>query len=640
MREVPLRNVFVHPSRARGMRRSLVTVAFTLGAVLVAASASAGPTADENAKPGNWGFDIDRPGNALADGVVDLYPAAWSIARGDTVRLKIRSTTSYDLKVYRLGWYDGAGAREVLSRSGLAADLQPYPSDSDPKTGLMHAGWKDSVTFPTDASWTPGMYVARIEQPGGKQALTYFVIRDDGSPTKMPILLLVTAATHQAYNGWPGPSRGGKSLYGFNSSSSIPTDSVSSQAVKVSRDRPFLVGGGTADVLRYEYPFLRWAEKNGYDVAYANDEDLEKDPTIAEGRKAIVWSGHWEYVSKAMHDATEKARDTGTHLMFMSGDTLAWQVRYEDGGRTMVGYKEGWRNDPEHLAGVEAMKKGDKALAESHFVNVTRGWKALGYFPSAYGIDLRRPGIRITGVLSNGGFKPVTGPWGHLRIATTDPWFFEGTGFKVGDVVRNVMGYEYDSMMLEAKEWDPFRPEGQVKLGALERRSDGTEVGSASYYKHKSGAEVVAFSAVNFAYVLDDYAALGWEVSPVDARMQKLVGNLLTTWSKGAAPDLDAGPIGPGDAGTTPDGGTTTDGGTLDAGPNPIDPDVGVGIPDDSGANPLDPQGDDGTVEGSGGCSTSRGAGSLGAAGLAAIASAGAVVAAVLGRRRRKQRAA
>src|SRR5439155_9196574 len=126
------------------------------------------------------------------------------------------------------------------------------------------AGWQVNVTIPTDASWTPGVYAARAEQSGGKMGETIFVVRDDAlAGGRLPVLFLLSTATHEAYNAWPGPSRGGKSLYAFNcSSASVSSDTIMPpiQAVKVSFDRPFFVGGGTADLTRYEYPFVRWLE--------------------------------------------------------------------------------------------------------------------------------------------------------------------------------------------------------------------------------------------------------------------------------------------------------------------------------------------------------------------------------------------
>src|SRR5207253_7889128 len=126
--------------------------------------------------------------------------------------------------------------------SGFSADPQSYPTPSS-TYGLAEAGWHTSVSIGTDSSWTPGVYVARVEQSGGRQGETFFVVRDDGA--RMPVLMVLSTNTHQAYNCWPGPRGSGKSLYGFNSSSWIPTSSSLQQAVKVSYDRPFFVGGGT-----------------------------------------------------------------------------------------------------------------------------------------------------------------------------------------------------------------------------------------------------------------------------------------------------------------------------------------------------------------------------------------------------------
>ena len=41
---------------------------------------------------------------------------------------------------------------------------------------------------------------------------------------------------------------------------------------------------------------IRFLEKTGYDVAYATDQDLDRDPAYFKDRKAIVFVGHSEAV--------------------------------------------------------------------------------------------------------------------------------------------------------------------------------------------------------------------------------------------------------------------------------------------------------------------------------------------------------
>ena len=571
---------------------SKVSAVATFIALAHPATAGAGVIADENAKSpyaGRW--QVADDGTAASDGVVDVYPAAWSIAPGDTLKLKVRSTTGYDVRILRLGWYGGAGSREVKVISGQAADPQPYPT-SDPKFGLTEAKWHDSVSVPSDSTWTPGLYVARVEQSGGKQGEAIFAVRDDGLAAKLPILFVIPTASHQAYNAWPGPDRGGKSLYGFNSGTTHPTEAIDPlvQAVRVSFDRPFLVGGGTADIGNYEYPFLRWLEKNGWDVAYCTDQDLHANPGIALGRKVMMTAGHSEYWTRAMFDAAIAARDSGVNLLFASGDTISWQIRLEAGSggalSTEIGYKENFIKDPEQRAAVNAKNAGKIDEAKAHFRNVTRGWKDLEY-DTALGIDERHPGMIVTGVQSAGIIRDVKGsakpdyPWADLVVTYPKFWLFDGTGMKVGDKITNVMGYEVDSCLIGTATADPFRPVGQTRLGTIVEISDGKPKGSVGYYQKTLGpdrrVEVLSLGAIAFSWALDDAASkAGYPKAPssVSDQASTMMTNVFKRWT--SADPIPAAP--------------PPDGGVGDPDPTPPDSDGGVSPNPDGGAvNPAQP---------------------------------------------------
>src|SRR5260221_5000598 len=97
---------------------------------------------------------------------------------------------------------------------------------------------------------------------------------------------------------------------------------------------------------------VRWLEAEGYDVSYATNVDVDVDPRLLRSHKAFLAVGHDEYWSWKMRDNVEQARDAGINLGFFSGNTSYWQVRFEaslitgDAGRTMVGYKDFWAQDP------------------------------------------------------------------------------------------------------------------------------------------------------------------------------------------------------------------------------------------------------------------------------------------------------
>jgi len=602
------------------MNKSL-SCSLLLASLTVASSGIAGPIAEENKYAGDQSaWTITNDGSAAVAGVVDVYPSKWSIRTGEPIALKIRSTTNYTAKVFRLGWYGGGGAKPVTEKSG-AADAQAYPAasgDDYAKFGLLHANWRDSVTLDT-TGWLPGMYWVRVDQAGGKQAATYFVVREKAGE-KWPILMLMPFNTEEGYNAWPGKDRGGKSIYAFNSSPSYPSETIGiAQAVKVSFDRPFLVGAGTGDFTNYQYPAVRFVERQpNYDVAYATDMDVDADPTILQGRKAIMLVGHSEYWTRKAYDGAIAARDNGVSLLSLSGDTINWQVRYEDGYKTMLAFKENADNscprdidgcarkkedgtcafplgecapdyfksqtkDPEAVAAHEALNAGDVEGAKKHFELVTSHWNCL-FNNSTLKIDVRRPGLFLTGVQTAGIIIRPDG-WGYpwCDYVLTGPrswWLYEGV---TCDRIPGIGGYEIDSAATADRYYDSWRPVagkggveiGQRRIGALIQAWDGKTRGSASYYRMTNSAEVVSLSAMAFTWALDDFAAKqNGATGTESACAQRMVTNALTRWlGDSKPPPTFNGDGGVDDPITGKDGGPdepTGDAGPVDSTVNPI----------------------------------------------------------------------
>ena len=66
---------------------------------------------------------------------------------------------------------------------------------------------------------------------------------------------------------------------------------------------------------------LQWLEREGYDVSYATNVDVDDDPNLLLSHKAFLSVGHDEYWSWQMRDNVERARDAGVNLGFFSGNT-------------------------------------------------------------------------------------------------------------------------------------------------------------------------------------------------------------------------------------------------------------------------------------------------------------------------------
>ena len=238
--------------------------------------------------------------------------------------------STYTLEVFRMGWYGGAGARRVLDPVDIAGRKQTNPTP-DPLTGLIECRWTEPYTITVPLDWLSGVYVATLTaQPGRQKNWIMFVVRDESRVSD--VLFQSSVTTMQAYNAW-----GGKSLYPFNS--------TGPQAVMVSFNRPYGPGAGVTEFLRWEYPTIRFLEREGYDVSYSTAIDTHERAGMLLRHKAFLSVGHDEYWSRAMRTNVESARDAGVHLAFLSSNTSYWQIRLASDSsgqpdRTIIAYKE------------------------------------------------------------------------------------------------------------------------------------------------------------------------------------------------------------------------------------------------------------------------------------------------------------
>jgi hypothetical protein len=91
-------------------------------------------TALENERQGTVAWEITSPALARE---VEGYASRTSINRGDAIELFVSTLDpSYTIDVFRMGWYGGAGARQVagpISRPGIRQATPP----PDARTGLV-----------------------------------------------------------------------------------------------------------------------------------------------------------------------------------------------------------------------------------------------------------------------------------------------------------------------------------------------------------------------------------------------------------------------------------------------------------------------------------------------------------------------
>jgi hypothetical protein len=444
------------------------------------------------------------PGNDTIDG----YTTDISYQAGSTVNFKINTpSTNYLINIYRMGYYQGNGARLVASENIVLPSRQVQPAaENDPTTGLNDYGtWNVSASWTIPTTAVSGIYFADLIRQDGVQdhSMVYWIVRNDGRTSD--IAYLTSDTTWEAYNEY-----GGASLYTGNAGFSSTYNSGYSYAV--SYNRPFtdeeVAGGfGTWTFLFHaEYPMVRWLEANGYDVSYLAHEDLDRSPGILFSHHVVMDSGHDEYWSGPEVAAMQQAENAGINAAFFSGNEVYWKTRWQnsiDGSntpyRTLVTYKESFAGNP------------DPATPPT--------WTGTWMDPKgAAPNDAYLPSNAVTGTLFevNRGAANLGGPltvpsvdsrflfWSNTAVATLSP----GQQITLGDYE---LGYEWD---VDAD--NGFRPAGLIDLSSTTQTAQqvaqdaagitfavGTATNSQTLFRNPSGALVFGAGTVQWSWGLD-----------------------------------------------------------------------------------------------------------------------------------------
>ena len=504
----------------------LMSLAFLVTA-RPAAAACANTIACENQLPGDPASDWQV--NGIGDSTIQGFATSMSVNAGQTENFKISTpSTSYHIDILRVGYYQGNGARKVVSNMLPTASLpqtQPACLNGPTGTGLIDCGnWGVSASWTVPSTAVSGLYLAHLvrNDKSSSSSIIPFVVRNDASHSDM--LYMTSDTTWQAYN-----SQGGNSLYTCSTNCPAGSPDAYKGAAKVSYNRPWhtpLDDNGRDWWTDYEYPMIRFMEANGYDVSYTSGVDVGQTgaASIIEQHKIFLAAGHDEYWSGQERANVEAARDAGVNLAFFSGNEVFWKTRWEpsiDGSntanRTLVTYKETHYNTP---------------VDPQDPPTWTGTWMDPRFSPPA---DGGKPQNALTGQLFavNSGTTDITVPsqysklrfWRGTRVATL------GSGQSTTlDQGVGTLGYEWD---VDAD--NGYRPAGLMDLSSTTSSSaevfqdyggttqlNSTATHHLTLYRAPSGALVFGAGTVQWAWGLDNGAGTG----NTDSAMQQATVNL------------------------------------------------------------------------------------------------------------------
>jgi hypothetical protein len=217
---------------------------------------------------------------------------------------------------------------------------------------------------------------------------------------------------------------------------------------------------------------IRWIERNGYDMSYESDIDVDENPASVSTHHVLISLGHDEYWSPNMRTAFDHARDHGHSLIFLGANAVYWKVAFVRNAQGMA----------------------DRVLICERF-GATGLWRETAPENALVGI------MFSDYVYSGNGY-----PW-QVAAHARSP-LLEHTGLIPGKSYGcDLVGYEWDQEFLNGAQ-----PRGLVRLGHSPTTDFAGSPGysDTTYYYARSGALVFASGSIYFARAHDPFRLFPW----------------------------------------------------------------------------------------------------------------------------------
>ena len=371
---------------------------------------------------------------------------------GDQVGLHISGNGApVKIKVYRMGYYNGDGARLITETSTKVIPDYGVSEISPAPESTVNTHWPVAWTLKISSETLPGQYLIRLDD--GVGASTFVPLTVSDPEAKSTITFISSVLTWQAYNQW-----GGYSLY------KGPNGRRNTRSTVVTFDRPY-DGDGSGQFRYMEYPVLRLAEKLGIDLNYITDINLDKNPDSLLDTGSILYGGHAEYWTTNMRTAIRAAIDRGVNFVSLGGNAGYGRPRLQGNDRQMVM----WRSsllDP---------NRNDPNLA-------TTGWRQT---------PILRPESKLLGAQYVG-----LGVDGNYTIPHRDRWPF--TTMTHPDLLKNIVGREVDSPL-----YSVGPPVEMLASSTITFHHKPITV-MATYYTNSKNAGVIDISTNGWTCAIDD----------------------------------------------------------------------------------------------------------------------------------------
>jgi len=473
---------------------------------------------EENLLPGV------NPNEIMVGGVGDLtnlgFARQFSVDVGEELDFSCDGDGEI-IDLYRMGWYGGQGWAYKGTLDNTPTD-QPNPAViPNSNNANTCTAWSTTAQWEVPIDATPGFYmgVFRNAALDGASHIP-FVIRNDARQAEIMLKMADTTwALAYNYYGTPASPLTGGSFYG--SGGPIGAGGIGARVHAATYHKPIITREGVQNTWNHiEAPLIRYLERMGYDVNYCASKDWREGGSAPDLALCNIYiaTGHDEYWDQGMRDKWETLRDTGKHLLFMSGNEVFWRTRFpDDQGDVMWCYKDTMDGPGGHVGGVPLDP-----------VSWTGTWR-----------DTRRPGgpegewhltgtdFRMNGILDRALVMAPTDP-------PTDHVFWRNTDVSINGINRSaVIGGEADELR-PMQPVDSYRILAQSVHNIDNNRADdnGESYGNDGdlnwgivSQRYTSGSVVVGFGTWQWGWGLDATHDRGSNISNI--QMQQATANLL-----------------------------------------------------------------------------------------------------------------
>jgi hypothetical protein len=467
----------------------------------------------ENKKPGTAVWRITSEGSGFVEGFAEENYAQ----QGEQVGLYVSTShPSFQVIAYRMGWYQGVGARQIWKSATVPGVYQPQCPVQASTNMVSCDNWSLSMTMRITSAFVPGDYLLKL------------VAGDNAAYVPLTVWQPTSTATYLVMNrslveqGWN--SFGGYDFYQGTGPCILDQKSYPpcNRARVVSFDRPYS-GDGSSDFLTNEYPMVAFMEEEGLDVTYCTDICIDEHPSFVEQHKAVIDLDHDETWTNTEREAVLDAVNAGVNVAFFGAATFVRHARLQPSrlgpDREEVDYRDA-AEDPLSNGGDPMEVTGNT------WASPPTDWDSESFLGQIYS-----------------GYLEPGEPNAPMVVFDASSWFYAGTNLTSGSSIQSVINSDIDHLDPSG----PFPQNLQVLAHSPIPLSEAyTNQGNWGRYTYSDttyytlpGSLAGVFDSGNNVWVATLQPCSASAPNCPAPIMRKLTGNVLRLFGQGPAGKLE-----------------------------------------------------------------------------------------------------